>query len=82
MEEPGRWQVWVTPLVLGLWWYVALRRMPPVGPDALTTPGSFVLVLGCTLAAATLSVWTAARLPDPDSDPASITPARRRRVRA
>lgn len=82
LREPRRWQVWVTALVLGLWWFVALRRIPPVGPDALTTPGSFVLVLGSTLAAATLSVWTAARLPDPDSDPASITPARRRRVRA
>jgi hypothetical protein len=72
--------VWVTVLVLGLWWFVALRRIPPVGPDALTTPGSFVLVLGSTLVAATFSVWTAARLPAPD--PASVTPARRRRVRA
>lgn len=88
LRSPRQWRPWVVAFALFIWWYLALRHIPPTGPDATTQTGSFALILGSTLLAATFSVAGGARLRptgrlrDPVNEhglrpPATVEPAQR-----
>lgn len=64
-----RWGTWAAVAALVAWWLLALRRMPEGYPDVVTTLPSFLITLGATLGAATLSVVAAARDHSPTGAP-------------
>ena len=61
LHPARRWTTWAAVAALAGWWLVALYRKPANYPDLATTLPSYLLILGATFGAATVSVVAAAR---------------------